>query len=318
MAGHSTQNTEHLIRSQLWSAQLKKVLEDELIGTKYVRFFTDFPDGDTLNIPSIGQAEVHDYVEGNAVKYSSLDTGNFQFQIKEYKQTGTYITNKLRQDSFYAAQLDAAFVPTQARALAVAMETDVLATGPNSQTPGNANAINGANHRWVGSGTNETMDIIDFQKARFALWKANVPLVNLVAIVDPSVEYALSTQANILNIMTPQPVWGRIANEGGLSGMQFKYNIFGFDVYVSNYLPSNLSETVGSKTASAGVANLLFSAAPEVLPFVGLIRQPPTVESEYNKDFQREEYITICRYGFDVIRPESLCVVITDTDQITF
>jgi hypothetical protein len=69
-------------------------------------------------------------------------------------------------------------------------------------------------------------------------------------------------------------------------------------------------------TAAAGVNNLFFSAASDVLPFVGLIRQAPKVDSEYNKDWQRDEYVTTCRYAFKLFRPENLVVVVTDTDQV--
>lgn len=318
MAGFSTQTNEHLIRSNLWSNQLKKVLEDELIGTRYVKMITDFPDGDTLNIPSIGTAEVNDYVEGNAIRYTAMDTGNFTFTINKYKSSATWITDKMKQDSFYMNELVSSFLPSQSRALATAMEADILTTIPDGQTASNANAINGQNHRWIGSGTNETIDVIDFAKARYSLQMANVPLTNLVAIVDPSVEYKLSTQANIVNLMTPQPQWQRIVNEGGLTGMSFKYNLYGFDVYVSQYLKSGLTDAIGGKTAGAGVANVFFSAAPDLLPVVGLVRQAPKVDSEYNKDFQREEYVTTCRYGFKTYRPENAIVVVTDTDQISF
>ena len=53
-----------------------------------------------------------------------------------------------------------------------------------------------------------------------------------------------------------------------------------------------------------------------VLPFVGAWRQMPTVESEYNKDRQREEYLTTARYGLKLFRPENLVVVGSDTDQV--
>lgn len=317
MAGFSTQNNQHLIRSEVWSAQLKTVLDDERMGTRYVRML-DFPDGDTLTIPSIGHAEVNDYVEGNAVQYNAFDTGEFQFSINKYKSSATWITNKMKQDSFYMSQLQAAFVPEQSRAIACALENDVMAIGPDNQTSANSNQINGVSHRWVGSGTNETIDVVDFQNARYALQRANVPMVNLVAIVDPSVEYAISTQSNIVNLLSPVPTWSRIVNEGSLTGMQFKYSIFGFDVYVSNYLKNSITETVNAKSVTTGVANLFFSAAPDVLPFVGSIRQAPRVESDYNKDFQREEFVTTARWGFDLFRPENLCVVLTDTDQVSF
>lgn len=319
MSGFTTNSQQYLIRANLWSNQLKRIQEDDLMGTRYVRMITEFPDGDTLNIPSIGQAVVQDYIEDNAISYNSIDTGNFTFSINKYKSSATYITKKMRQDSYLASQVEAAFVPLQSRALAVAMETDILTVGPDGQTSANSNAINGASHRWVGSGTNETIDVVDFENALYSLRKANAPMTNLVAIVDPSVEYAISTQANIVNLMTPQPQWGRIVNEGSLSGMQFKYNIFGFDVYVSNYLKSSIAETVNGRTTTAGVANLFFSAAGgDANPFIGLIRQSPEVDSEYNKDWQREEYVTTCRYGFALYRPENLCVVLTDTDQVSF
>ena len=117
MAGFSTGNNEHLIRSQIWSTQLKEVLEDELFAMKYVDMLEGFPDGDTFNIPSIGQAEVRDYDEGQAIQYTAMDTGNFTFTITEYKSSATYIYNKFKQDTFYMNQLVSSFVPKMQRAL---------------------------------------------------------------------------------------------------------------------------------------------------------------------------------------------------------
>lgn len=316
MAGFSYAGNEHLVRSNLWSNQIKEVLLDELFATKYVDMITDFPDGDTLNIPSIGQAEIADYAEGQAVKYTGMDTGNFTFTINKYKSSATYITEKMKQDSFYMSRLVSSFVPKQHRAIAKAMEVDILDLAPSAQTSGNVNSINGADHRWIGSGTNEVIALQDFAKARFALQKANVPMVNLVAIVDPSVEYALSTLTNLVNVSN-NPRWEGIVSSGISTGMKFISNVYGFDVYVSQNLKSlSGSETIGSRTSTAGVANLFFSAAPDVLPFVGSVRQAPKVDSEYNKDMQREEYVTTCRYGFKLYRPENMVVVITDTDQV--
>jgi len=316
MAGFSTSQTDHLIRSNLWSSQIKEVLMDELMATKYVDMITDFPDGDTINIPSMGQADVLDYAEGQAVKYTAMDTGNFTFSITAYKSSATYITEKLKQDSFYTARLVSSFVPKQSRAIAKAMEVDILSVGPNGQTASNLNAINGANHRWVGSGTNETIAVQDFAKAKYALQKANVPMTNLVAIVDPSVEYALSTLTNLTNVSN-NPRWEGIVRDGMSTGTKFVMNVYGFDVYVSQNLKVNTtSETINSVTSAAGVNNLFFSAAPDVLPIVGSVRQPPKVDSEYNKDMQREEYVTTCRYGYKLFRPENMVVVITDTDQV--
>jgi hypothetical protein len=246
-----------------------------------------------------------------------MDTGNFTFSVDQYKSSATYITEKMKQDSMYSARLMASFVPKQARALAKTMELKILSVGPTAQTAGSTNSINGAEHRWVGKGTNEIMTPTDFAKANYALDMANVPMDGRVAIVHPSVGFALSTLSNLTNVSN-NPRWEGIIREGGLTGMKFLMTVYGFDVYTSQNLHTNSSsETISSVTAAAGVNNLFFSAAQDVLPFVGLIRQPPKVDSEYNKDYQREEYVTTCRYGFKLFRPENLVVVVTDTDQVT-
>lgn len=313
MAGFTTGNDEHLIRSEIWSSQLKEILEDELMAVKYVDWLTEFPDGDTFTIPSIGQAQVDTYEEDTAVNYRAMDTGEFQFQITEYLSSATYITNKMKQDSFYMNKLVSSFVPKQERAILVRLETDVLGLSAE-QTANDENIINEAAHRFVASGTNEVITTADFAKARYALKKANVPDTNLVAIVDPSVEYELNTLTNLSNVSN-NPMWEGIVADGIASGMRFVKNVYGFDVYVSNYL-ADANETIDGKTTTAGKANMFFSAASDVLPFIGAWRQMPTVDSEYNKDFQRDEYVTTARYGVKLYRPENLVCILSDTDQV--
>lgn len=315
MSGFTTGTNDHLIRSNLWSNQLKEVLLDELMGTRYVDMITDFPDGDTINIPSIGQAEVADYVEDQQVRYTPMDTGNFTFSIDQYKSSATYITNRMKQDSMYMDRLVASFVPKQNRAIMKAMEAKILSVGPDGQTASDTNTINGAYHRFVAGGTGNVISVTDFAKALYALKKANVPTTNLVAVVDPSVEYTLNTITNITNVSN-NPRWEGIVADGISSGMRFLKNIYGFDVYVSQNLKTGISETVNSVSVTNGAANLFFSAASDVLPIVGLLRQPPKVDSEYNKDRQREEYVTTCRYGFKLYRPENMVTVLSDTSKV--
>lgn len=328
MAGMNTANSDALIRSQLWSTQLKDVLQDELMANSYVRWLDSFPDGTQLNIPSIGTLETNDYVEDQAIKYSALDTGTFSFNINNYISSATYITNKDKQDSFYASELIAAFVPKQSRAIKERLEQDIFKEGQPKvanpagyQVAGNQNLINGVSHRRVGSGTLNTkavLSVSDFAAARFALKKANVPDENLIAIVDPSTEYVLNTLTNLVNFSN-NPRWEGIVESGIGKNMSFVKNIFGFDVYVSNRLPlcgqgqTGTAETINSVASGTNaVCNLFFSAAADVLPFVGAWRQDPKVDGEYNKDFQREEYVTTARYGVKIFRPENLVTVLAD------
>lgn len=317
---HTTINTAQLRRANVWSQQLKDVVLDELMAQNWVNWLSEFPDGDTFNIPSIGELPVRDYVENSQVVYDALDTGNFTFIINQYLSSGTYITKKAMQDMYYMQALVSSFVPKEARAILEKVETDILALGAGGasggQTANSLNSINNAAHRWVGQGTTEAISVQDFARALHSLKKANMPDVNLVAIVDPSVEYSINTITNLTNVSN-NPMWEGILTSGIASGRRFVKNIYGFDVYTSNYLPTGQNETLEGRTTSFGVANIFFSAADkDLLPFMGAWRQNPEVDTEYNKDYQREEYVTTARYGLKVYRPENLVVVLTDTDIV--
>lgn len=313
---NTTLNTAQLRRANVWSQQLKDVLLDELNAQNWVNWLSDFPDGDQFNIPSIGDLPVEDYVENTAVTYSQMDTGNFTFVINQYKSSATYITKKAMQDMYYMNQMVSSFVPKQARAISENLETNILALAaggaPGGQTGGAANAINGADHRFVATGTSGALTVANIAKALYGLKKANVPDVSLVAFVDPSVEYVFNTLPNFVN-MSNNIMWEGVVTSGLASGRKFVKNIYGFDLYTSNYLPSTGTEF----SLTAGVANIFFSAgAVDLLPFMGAWRQMPEVDTEYNKDFQREEYVTTCRYGLKVYRPENLIVVPSETSGI--
>jgi hypothetical protein len=68
-------------------------------------------------------------------------------------------------------------------------------------------SINGALHRYAGGGgSTGIIELEDFAYALYALKKANVPQTNLVAIVDPSIEYKLNTLSNLVSV-SDNPRW---------------------------------------------------------------------------------------------------------------
>ena len=318
----TTDAMDHVIRSEIWSRQLKEVLEDDLQAQKYVDWLDEFPDGNQFTIPSVGQATVRDYVEDSSVVYDKMDTGEFTFTIAEYISSATYITDKAKQDSFYMSQLISKFVPSQRRAINEHVETTIFDRANTGQTVSNTNTINGAYHRFVANkgGSDDKLQLNDYAKAKHALTVANVPLTNLVAVVDPSAAFYAETVTNIVNVSN-NPRWEGIIESGITTGMRFVRNIYGFDVYESNYLSDagqdgTGGETVDSDTVANGKACLFFSAAPDVLPIVGAWRQEPRVESERNKDKQRDEYVTTARYDAKLYRPENMVIVLNDTSGV--
>tara|TARA_R110000751_G_scaffold3030_1_gene15653 strand:- start:4738 stop:5697 length:960 start_codon:yes stop_codon:yes gene_type:complete len=311
----TTGNTDLLTRGEVWSGELKEILRDEMMAQKYVRMLEGFPDGDTFYIPSIGQAQVDDYSEDTQVAYRPLDTGQFTFSVDKYLSSATYVTKKAEQDTFYSEQLISRFVPEQERAIMAHFETTTLASAETGISANSNELIDSVEHRWAAKAG--AIAVEDFAKARFALKRSNVPDQALIAIVDPSVEYTINTLTNLVNVSN-NPRFEGIVADGIATGMTFVKNIYGFDVYCSNYLSDvtdgaldDREDTNVNFGTNNGKANLFFSAAPSVTPFVGAWRQMPEVDYEYNKDLQRHEYVTTSRYGVKLYRPENMVRVIS-------
>lgn len=319
MAGMDSTASSLLIRSEVWSQELKDILLDMLQGQQYVSWMENFPDGSTFTIPSIGEIPMRQGAEGTPVVYDSLDTGEFQFTIDQYPEAAIHITDKAKQDMYYYNQLVASFVPKMRRAIEENLESNIFALA-SSQTLANANSINNASHRFVARGnTNTTLSPEDFAYAKFALDKAGAAQ-RRVAIIDPSQEFVLNTMTNLVNVSN-NPRFEGIVTEGfvnSTTGMSFVKNVYGFDVYVSNYLDTIASTEAinaddrGSITSPSGaVQNIFMSVGADETPFKGAWRQMLRVESERNKDLRRDEYVMNGRYGLKLYRPETLVVALS-------
>jgi hypothetical protein len=304
---------EHLVRTELWSSELKDILQEQLMGTKYVRMLNGFPDGNQFTIPSIGELPMREVAENTPVTYDAMDTGEFTFSIDRYVEAATFITDKAKQDSFYAQQLIGMFPSKMRRALDENLESSVFSLA-NTQTVNDANTINGAAHRFVASGgSNTVLSLDDFSKAKYALDKAQAGGTR-VAIIDASQEYVFNNLVGA-QAFTNNPQFGGIVNGGfvnEVTGMRFIRSIFGFDVYVSNFLATPTDTSISSVNVPASpVTNIFMSVGGDLTPFVGAYRQMPRVEYERNKDLRRDEYVMNARFGLKLYRPECLVSVIS-------
>lgn len=307
---------ENLVRSEIWANELKDVLQERLMADGMVRWLQNFPDGNAITIPSIGELPMREVSEGTPVAYDSLDTGEFQLTIDRYVESATYITDKAKQDAFYAQQLIGMFPTKMRRALDENMEGSVLQLA-NTQTLNDANQINGASHRFVGSGsTNTVLSLDDFAKAKYALDKAAAYGAR-IAILDPSQEYVFNSLVAGQAFTTTSQFQNIVTSGFSDSGMRFKANFYGFDIYVSNFLatPTDTAINADSRGSvnvpAAPVSNIFMATGGDLTPFVGAYRQMPRVEYERNKDLRRDEYVMNARFGLKLYRPECLVSVIT-------
>src|SRR3990167_11263031 len=104
-SGFTVATNDHLIRSNLWSREIRQLLLDDLIAMQFVKVVSDFPDGTTINMPTLGEAETFDYAEGQSIKYSKMDTGNFTFTFDQYVGSAHSISEKFKRDSYYAQEV---------------------------------------------------------------------------------------------------------------------------------------------------------------------------------------------------------------------
>ena len=306
-----TSNNSSLIRTNLWANEVKDVLQEELMLDSHVRWITEFPDGDTLNIPTLSEMTVRNYSEGAQVTLDDPTTGNFTLTIDKYYQSGFKIPEKFRHDSFYVSVAESNFVQKLTRALLEQKESDI-ANLQSGQTSGDPNTINGINHRYVGTGSSRVIALADVQKAKLALDKGKVMRGNRRAFVDPEVTYQLQTISNVIQ----QDVYGSNAHlREGMNGTAYVGRFAGFDLFESLFLDTGLTDNItatapgaGALTASAGVANMFVGEEA----FIGAMRAMPDMDAWYDNNTRSDVYHVTMRYGIKLYRPESLVVVITD------
>lgn len=306
-----TVNNSDLIRSNLWSNEIKDVLQEELQLDRHVRWITEFPDGDTLNIPTLSEMTVRNYSEGAQITLDDPQTGNFTLTIDKYYQTGFKIPEKFKHDSFYVNQATSNFVSKLTRALMEQKESDV-AHLQSGQTASNPNTINSVNHRWVATGTDNVMTLADLQKMKLALDKAKVMRGGRRVFVDPSVTFTLQQISNVIQ----QDVYGSNSHlKEGMNGTIHVGRFAGFDLFESLFLDDSNTETITStgvlgeaETAISGFVNM--AVAEEA--FIGAMRAQPDMINFQDNDTRSEVWHVTTRYGIKLFRPEALVCVISD------
>lgn len=317
--GINTQSNSAAIRAIIYSGVLREVLQPELIAMKYVDVINSFPDGDKWQDVEMGAATVTDYAEGEEIDFKGIEIGTREFEINNYVNSGHYVTAKFAQDSYLASQIMAKIPGLEARAIAADLEQKILGLA-NKQTLNDSNTFNSMAHRFVaGTATDGwgTLTPEDFAYASVGLKKVNY-IGPKIAIIPSYQEYKIVTNPRIKASLQFNPQFEGIVRDGAMSGMRFAFNIYGWDVYTSEFLPVSSGETSlkdreGAQAFSAltncGVA-VLFTNISDRRPFRMAWRQMPKFEGQWNMNKQREEYVTTARYGVGLGDVANLVVII--------
>ena len=318
-----TGNTQAFIEAQQYSQFILDNLHDYLLPEGLWRDVSDFGSGTTLNIKTVGTVTIQDAAEDVPLNFSPIDTGTITLSITDYVGDAWKVSDDLREDGSQVDSLMSMRAMESTRAFGEHHEGRFLSVANLGQTNANLNLVNGRPHRWVAGGLNATtrvMSLSDFIAMKLAFDKAGVPAGGRIAIVDPIVEATLNSLTNLVNVSN-NPMFEGIVTEGFARDHKFVRNIFGFDVWTSNYLPVKTatealnasSYGLANTTAQVGdVANVFMSVADDsTKPVMHAWRRAPKTEGWRDNEERADKYQVTSRFGLGVQRLDTLGVILT-------
>jgi len=304
-----TTNTNSFIEAEVTSSFILRNLHDGMLGEQFYRNVADFMHGEQLNIKSIGTVTLQEASEDTPLNYNPIETGEVIFQMTDEVGNAWYITDNLREDGNQVDQLVTEQGVEETRAYQEFFETRILEAANAGQTDADANNINGFPHRVASAETDNVFALGQLSAMRLSMDKAKVPRAGRIFLVDPVVE---TTLINLVNITSDVSPFGKDILEKGLSSdMSFIMNIYGFDIILSNRLPTGTFSD-GTTSVSSAVANIAMCVlSDQTKPVMAAWRRHPKVEGERNKDKGRDEFVSRARFGVGVQRVDTLGVIIT-------
>lgn len=320
-----TSNTTAFVEATQYSQFILDNLHDYLLPEGLYRDVSDFGSGTTLNIKTVGTVTIQDAAEDTPLNFNPIDTGNITLTITDYVGDAWKVSDDLREDGAQIDSLMSMRAMESTRALGENHESRFLAVANAAQTAANVNLVNGRPHRWIGGGsgvTTRVMSMSDLIAMKLAFDKANVPAAGRIAIVDPIVEATLNSLTNIVNVSN-NPMFEGIITEGFAKDHKFVRNIFGFDIWTSNFLPlKTATEAVNASsyglantTAAIGdVANLFMCVSDDsTKPIMHAWRRAPKTEGWRDNEERADKYQVTSRFGLGAQRVDTLGTILTTT-----
>lgn len=317
----NTTNSQAFIEAEKYSAFILRNLHDGLLPSTFYRNVTDFPNGSTLNIKTIGSVTIQDGAEDQAPTATPIDSNTITFKINQYKADAWYINDELREEGTQVEALMAARASESTRAIQEVFESDFLKACNLAQTAGSQEKVNGFSHRIAASGANNTIDIKDISYLKLAFDKANVPTAGRVLIVDPICATVLQNKVTLTG-SDISPISKSLIETGFARDHNFLFNIFGFDIITSNRLPTVSGESMktyadGNAASTSGVVNIAMCITDDnCRPMMGAWRRMPKVETERIPSLRRDMFYTTCRYGFGCQRKDTLATIVTSASAL--
>lgn len=316
-------NTSAFEHAQQYSQFILENLHDYLLPEGMYRDVSDFGTGSTLNIKTVGTVTLQDAQEDTPLVFNPIDTGTITLTITDYVGDAWGVSDNVKEDYSQIDTLMAMRGMESTRALGENHETRFLSVSNSAQTGANVNLINGRPHRWIAGGsgvTTRVMSMSDFIAMKLAFDKAGAPMGGRIAIVDPIVEATINSLTNLVNVSN-NPMFEGMVTEGFARDHKFVRNIFGWDIYTSNFLPvKTATEAINASsyglantTAAVGdVANIFMCVADDTCkPIMHAWRRQPKTEGWRDPENRGDKFQVTSRYGLGAQRVDTLGVILT-------
>lgn len=331
----SSWGSTHLERSEIFREMFKEMQLEPTTAQTWINWIGDIPANSmntTLKVNSIDELEVDTWEEHKALPERSMNTGQFTFNIDTWKGVKVAFSDHFFETSFQANDVLRRTPEKMKRAHDVDMETRFLKVVRDGQTANNDNVINTRKHRFIGGGDGtsapaDSLTLSDFSYANLALNAAVAPQAGRIAIVSPEVAHNLNVKANIVDVSN-NPMWEGLITEGHLdgTGLRFSRNIYGFDVYISNFLPTleadeaSLTTYDGTAPTAADITgfgvNYFMTVGGDASPVIGAMGRQPRFVSWRDEDVETEYHQLTQSFGFGLYRPENVISVMTNRNSI--
>lgn len=302
-------NSTAFIEAEQYSAFILRNLVDGLLPGTFYRNVSDFGNGNTLHIKTVGTVTIQDGSEEVPFEYTPIESGEVTLTISDYVGDAWYVTDDMREDGSQVEALLTARSSESTRAIQEIFETRFLKRCNTSQVNASPNLINGFAHRVASTALNNVVTTQHFINMKVAFDKANVPMGGRVAILDPVVGATLDGSVPLNRDITPFAA--NILQNGFDRDHTFLMNLYGWNIITSNRLDKGTFSD-GTTSVTNAVANVFMNVADDNnKPIMAAWRRMPKVEGDRNKDRRRDEFVTSARWGFGAQRVDTLGVLIT-------
>lgn len=283
------------IQPELWSTMVQVPLYKSLVALEVanMRLSDTVKYADTIHVPRFASLSVQTYTPGTTISATAQDWAFDDLIVSSYKHVTFYVDDarNLTTNIGQATEL----ATEAAYQLKNQIDTDVFKniTGADGFTSYNADAglLGGTAHRPVSAGSATIINL--FANTRKVLRQNNVEEVgDWCAIVTPQIAAYIETKAASVGFNVADSTL-----RNGYAG-----DFMGFQVYVSNNLPSGkasaISPTISGGAVSATTCKSIYFGRKGMIDVVML--RAPALEIRKKDDMIGSNFITWTVYGSSV------------------